>query len=48
MGESGLTLSQRFQFDSVGFMHLKGVLTPYEVESCKSALFRMKFEPEVE
>jgi hypothetical protein len=48
MAKSGLTLAQRFQFDSAGYVLLKGVLAPDEVESCKQALLRMKQEPDVE
>ena len=48
MAEPRLTLAQRFQFDSLGYVLLKGALTANEVELCKAALYRMKHDPEVE
>jgi hypothetical protein len=42
-----LSLSQRFQFDAWGYVLLKGVLSPEEVERTKAALYRLKGEPDL-
>jgi len=43
-----LTPAQRFRFDAQGFVLLKGVLTPGEVEALKAALYRMAADPDLE
>ena len=42
----GLTLAQRFHFDAYGYVLLENVLTPAEVARMKSALYRMKADPD--
>ncbi len=44
----GLTISQRFQLDALGFVLLKGVLTPEEISAAKDALYRMKADLDLE
>jgi phytanoyl-CoA dioxygenase PhyH len=43
-----LTLAQRYRFDAHGYVLLKGVLTPEEVEALKAALYRMAADPDLE
>lgn len=43
-----LKLSQRFQLDALGYILLKGVLSPDEIASTKAALYRMKADPNLE
>lgn len=42
---AALTLSQRFHFDTYGYVLLENVLTPDEVERMKAALYRLKANP---
>jgi hypothetical protein len=46
--ETRLTLAQRFHFDAYGYVLLEQVLTSCEVDRMKSALYRMKADPELE
>ena len=48
MDDVRLTLSQRFHFDSQGFVLLKGVLSADEVQACKDALYRMRSDPDID
>ena len=48
MTKPKLTLSQRFEFDALGYVLLRGVLTADEVASCKAALYRMKSDPDLD
>jgi hypothetical protein len=41
----GLTLSQRFHFDTYGYVLLENVLTNEEIDLLKDALFRLKSDP---
>lgn len=43
-----LTLSQRYRLDAFGFVLLEEILTPDEVGRMKSALYRMKADPDLE
>jgi hypothetical protein len=45
---AGLTPAQRFHFDAYGYVLLENVLTPDEVERMKTALFRMRKDPNLE
>ena len=40
-----LTLSQRFHFDTYGYVLLENVLTPDQVDRMKAALYRLKANP---
>ncbi|MCX6380624.1 MAG: phytanoyl-CoA dioxygenase family protein [Armatimonadetes bacterium] len=42
-----LTPAQRYHLDALGYLLLKGVLTPDEVKSIKAALYRLKEEPDL-
>ncbi|GDX41160.1 hypothetical protein LBMAG21_14520 [Armatimonadota bacterium] len=42
-----LTPAQRYHLDALGYVLLKGVLTPDEVKSIKAALYRLKEEPDL-
>jgi hypothetical protein len=48
MTKPKLTRAQRFQFDALGYVLLRGVLTADEVASCKTALYRMKSDPDLD
>lgn len=43
----GLTPAQRFNLDAFGYVVLEGVLTSGDVEQMKTALYRMKTDPEL-